>query len=67
MTNKFIVSAVVLGMCVIGSVWTVARGDDGGGNHFQLRLEGFEDVAVVRLADKDVVRHPLVGRMLSVL
>jgi hypothetical protein len=43
MTNKFIVSAVVLGMCVIGSVWTVARGDDGGGNHFQLRLEGFEE------------------------
>jgi phosphate starvation-inducible PhoH-like protein len=31
------------------------------------RLENFEDVAVVRLADKDVVRHPLVGRMLSVL
>jgi phosphate starvation-inducible protein PhoH and related proteins len=31
------------------------------------RLEGFDDVAVVRLADKDVVRHPLVGRMLSVL
>ena len=31
------------------------------------RLEGFEDVAVVRLCDKDVVRHPLVGRMLSVL
>ena len=31
------------------------------------RLEGFEDVAVVQLADKDVVRHPLVGRMLSVL
>ena len=31
------------------------------------RLEGFEDVAVVRLGDKDVVRHPLVGRMLSVL
>jgi phosphate starvation-inducible PhoH-like protein len=31
------------------------------------RLEGFEDVAVVRLSDKDVVRHPLVGRMLSVL
>ena len=29
--------------------------------------EGFEDVAVVRLNDKDVVRHPLVGRMLSVL
>jgi len=31
------------------------------------RLEGFEDVAVVRLNDTDVVRHPLVGRMLSVL
>jgi phosphate starvation-inducible PhoH-like protein len=31
------------------------------------RLEGFDDVAVVRLADQDVVRHPLVGRMLSVL
>jgi phosphate starvation-inducible protein PhoH and related proteins len=31
------------------------------------RLEGLDDVAVVRLTDKDVVRHPLVGRMLSVL
>jgi phosphate starvation-inducible PhoH-like protein len=31
------------------------------------RLEGFADVAVVRLNDTDVVRHPLVGRMLSVL
>jgi phosphate starvation-inducible protein PhoH and related proteins len=31
------------------------------------RLEGFEDVAVVRLNDTDVVRHPLVGRMLGVL
>jgi phosphate starvation-inducible protein PhoH and related proteins len=31
------------------------------------RLAGFEDVAVVRLQDTDVVRHPLVGRMLSVL
>jgi phosphate starvation-inducible PhoH-like protein len=31
------------------------------------RLEGFDDVAVVRLTDTDVVRHPLVGRMLSVL
>jgi phosphate starvation-inducible PhoH-like protein len=31
------------------------------------RVEGLEDVAVVRLTDKDVVRHPLVGRMLSVL
>jgi phosphate starvation-inducible PhoH-like protein len=31
------------------------------------RLQGFEDVSVVRLVDTDVVRHPLVGRMLSVL
>src|SRR5215217_6748648 len=31
------------------------------------KLETLEDVAVVRLTDKDVVRHPLVGRMLSVL
>ena len=31
------------------------------------RLEGFADVAVVRLTETDVVRHPLVGRMLSVL
>lgn len=36
-------------------------------NSIAQRLEGFEDVAVVRLCDKDVVRHPLVGRMLSVL
>jgi phosphate starvation-inducible PhoH-like protein len=31
------------------------------------RLEAMDDVAVVRLTDQDVVRHPLVGRMLSVL
>src|ERR1700745_3496073 len=31
------------------------------------RRDGFEHVAVVRLADKDVGRHPLVGRMFSVL
>ena len=31
------------------------------------KLDGLDDVAVVRLTDKDVVRHPLVGRMLSVL
>ncbi len=31
------------------------------------RLDGMDDVAVVRLTDGDVVRHPLVGRMLSVL
>jgi len=31
------------------------------------RLQPLADVAVVRLSDKDVVRHPLVGRMLSVL
>jgi phosphate starvation-inducible protein PhoH and related proteins len=31
------------------------------------RLEGLDDVAVVHLSQEDVVRHPLVGRMLSVL
>ena len=31
------------------------------------RLDAMDDVSVVRLTDKDVVRHPLVGRMLSVL
>ncbi len=31
------------------------------------KLEGMDDVAVVRLTQGDVVRHPLVGRMLSVL
>ncbi|MDB5575288.1 MAG: Phosphate starvation-inducible protein PhoH [Bradyrhizobium sp.] len=32
-----------------------------------VKLDGLEDVAVVRLTQGDVVRHPLVGRMLSVL
>jgi phosphate starvation-inducible protein PhoH and related proteins len=31
------------------------------------RLERLEDVAVVRLADADIVRHPLVASMLTVL
>jgi phosphate starvation-inducible PhoH-like protein len=31
------------------------------------RLEALANVAVVRLADVDIVRHPLVGEMLSVL
>lgn len=31
------------------------------------RLAALDDVAVVRLNDQDVVRHPLVGRMISVL
>jgi phosphate starvation-inducible PhoH-like protein len=31
------------------------------------RLETLADVAVVRLADVDIVRHPLVACMLSVL
>jgi phosphate starvation-inducible PhoH-like protein len=31
------------------------------------RLEALEDVAVVRLADTDIVRHPLVAEMLGVL
>jgi phosphate starvation-inducible PhoH-like protein len=31
------------------------------------RLEHVGNVAVVRLADADIVRHPLVGEMLAVL
>jgi phosphate starvation-inducible PhoH-like protein len=31
------------------------------------RLEAVAEVAVVRLTDKDIVRHPLVGEMLTVL
>ncbi len=31
------------------------------------RLEGQEEIAIVRLTQADVVRHPLVGRMLGVL
>jgi len=31
------------------------------------RLDGMDECAVVRLCDKDVVRHPLVGRMIAVL
>ncbi len=31
------------------------------------KLDGLDDVSVVRLGHEDVVRHPLVGRMLSVL
>ena len=31
------------------------------------KLDGLDDVSVVHLTDQDVVRHPLVGRMLSVL
>src|ERR1700677_2511792 len=31
------------------------------------RLEALSNIAVVRLADKDIVRHPLVAEMLSVL
>jgi phosphate starvation-inducible PhoH-like protein len=31
------------------------------------RLERVENIAVVRLTDADIVRHPLVGEMLSVL
>jgi phosphate starvation-inducible protein PhoH and related proteins len=30
-------------------------------------LEGLADIAVVRLTDRDIVRHPLVADMLSVL
>jgi len=31
------------------------------------RLEPIADIAVVRLGDRDIVRHPLVGDMLTVL
>ena len=43
MTRKFIVSAVVLGVCITGGVSTVVSGDDRGGNNFQLRLHGFQE------------------------
>ena len=36
-------------------------------NEIARRLEGPEEIAVVRLTQADVVRHPLVGRMLGVL
>ncbi len=36
-------------------------------NSIGTRLDTLDDVAVIRLTDQDVVRHPLVGRMLSVL
>ena len=36
-------------------------------NQIAERLVALDDVAVVRLSDQDVVRHPLVGRMISVL
>ena len=36
-------------------------------NDIARRLEGQEEIAVVRLTQADVVRHPLVGRMLGVL
>ena len=36
-------------------------------NDIARRLEAVDDVAVVRLTQADVVRHPLVGRMLGVL
>jgi phosphate starvation-inducible PhoH-like protein len=31
------------------------------------RLEAVPNISVVRLADADIVRHPLVGEMLAVL
>jgi len=31
------------------------------------RLEGIPDIAVVRMSDRDIVRHPLVAEMLTVL
>jgi phosphate starvation-inducible PhoH-like protein len=31
------------------------------------KFEALENIAVVRLADRDIVRHPLVAEMLGVL
>jgi phosphate starvation-inducible PhoH-like protein len=31
------------------------------------RLQELKDIAVIRLADRDIVRHPLVASMLTVL
>jgi phosphate starvation-inducible PhoH-like protein len=31
------------------------------------RLEALSDIAVIRLSDRDIVRHPLVAGMLTVL
>jgi len=31
------------------------------------RLNGLDDIAVVHLSDRDIVRHPLVASMLTVL
>ena len=31
------------------------------------KLDALEDIAVIRLADRDIVRHPLVASMLTVL
>jgi phosphate starvation-inducible PhoH-like protein len=31
------------------------------------RLEAVPEIAVIRLTDRDIVRHPLVGEMLTVL
>jgi phosphate starvation-inducible PhoH-like protein len=36
-------------------------------NEIAHRLDGQDEIAVVRLTQADVVRHPLVGRMLGVL
>jgi hypothetical protein len=43
MMTKYIVSAIALGMCLIGTGSVVVRGDDDGGDRFQLRLEGFQE------------------------
>lgn len=42
--TKFIVWGVALGVGVLAGVSTVVRGDDRGGNHFQVALEGFQEV-----------------------
>ncbi len=41
--TKFIVWGVALGVGVLAGVSTVVRGDDRGGNNFQVTLEGFQE------------------------
>lgn len=56
MTRTFIVSAVVLGMCVTGGVSTVVRGDDNGGNNFEVALEGFQEVPTLSVSGRGRLR-----------
>lgn len=56
MTRKFIVSAVVLGVCVTGGVSTVLQGNGRGGNDFQLRLHGFQENPSISTTGRGAMR-----------